>query len=321
MIKKLKSNKLIILFLLFICIIFVCNPAIYTKSAMNAISVWAFKLLPAMFPFFIITRIIVNLVEVKTNVMDKFFYKLYHTRNSSLIYFLSILSGYPMGAKLISNMYDLCRINNKEAKKMLSFCSVSGPMFIVGSVGVGILHSYKAGLIILIANILASLLNGLIYRGKEKSYEKFEFAGKPHNENLLLDSVFDAIQSILMVCGFIVVSFLLIDMLKNLKILNFLAIIASKIFKCDYNIALSCFEGTIEMTRGIIDLSNITIPLSVKAIISSTLIAFGGVSILLQSLSFLAKLNISKKTMIVQKTTQALLCLLITIPLALIFLK
>lgn len=322
MIKKLKSNKILILFLLFVCIVFIINPMAYAKSSLDAISVWAFKLLPVLFPFFVLTRIIVNLFDDGNSVMDKFFYKLYHTRCSAKIYFLSVLSGYPMGAKLICNMYELGRIDNIEAKRMLSFCSVSGPMFMIGTVGVGILHSYKAGVIILIANIIASLINGFIYRGKIGKNNNINYVGKKENNpNLLFESVYDGLKSILMVGGFIVISFLLIDMLKNLNILPSLSNFICKIFNCqqNFNIILCCLEGIVEMTRGIISLSVLSISLTTKTIISSTLIALGGISILMQSLSFLSKLNISKRTVCLQKLTQAVICLVSTIILCLIF--
>ena len=229
-----------------------------------------------------------------------------------------------MGAKLICNMHELKRIDNDEARKMMSFCSVSGPMFMIGTVGVGILHSYKAGVIILIANILASLLNGILYRGKiANKQNNLNYSGKKeYNPNLLFESVYDGMQSILMVGGFIVISFLLIEILNNLLVFPTIANAFCGLFNCkqNYNVILSCLEGMIEMTRGIISLSSSPVSLCVKTIISSVLIAFGGVSILMQSLSFLSKLNISKRTMCLQKFTQALICLAISVPLCLIFL-
>lgn len=298
------------------------KPETYTKCCLNAISVWSLKILPVMFPFFIFTRLIVNLSENKPNFMDKFFNKLYHTpKGSFLTFFLSILSGYPMGAKLICSMYDNNQTDSKNARKMLSFCSVSGPMFMLATVGIGILNSYKAGIIILISNIIASLFNGLIYRDKNDNF-KYTPIKKSSNANILSDSVYDALISILMVGAYIVLSFLIIEILKNLGVIYFLALCICKIFKCSQNVnivqAILC--GGIEMTNGILEISKINVSLSLQTIISSVVIAFGGISVLLQSINFLDKLKIPVKTMIKQKTTQAVLCLIIVIPLCIIFL-
>ncbi len=321
MIKFLKSNKIIILLILFVCIIFILNPELYSKSCLNAISVWTLKVLPVLFPFFVFTRIIVNLSEFKTNKMDKFFNNIYRVPKFGFkIFLLSVISGYPMGAKLICTLNEQGIIQKKEAEKMMSFCSVSGPMFIIGTVGVNIFLSYKAGLIILVANIIAALINGLIYR-KDKYVEKeVSYSGKK-NDNILSSSVYDATLSILMVCAYIVISFLIIDVLINLHVIDNLSNAICTIFNCPQNFDTikSSIIGIFEITRGIIELNNVNISLTLKTIIASGLIGFGGISILLQSLSFLNQLNISTKTIVKQKTTQALLCLIITIPLAIIF--
>lgn len=321
MIKFLKSNKIIILLILFVCIIFILNPELYSKSCLNAISVWTLKVLPVLFPFFVFTRIIVNLSEFKTNKMDKFFNNIYRVPKFGFkIFLLSVISGYPMGAKLICTLNEQGIIQKKEAEKMMSFCSVSGPMFIIGTVGVNIFLSYKAGLIILVANIIAALINGLIYR-KDKYVEKeVSYSGKK-NDNILSSSVYDATLSILMVCAYIVISFLIIDVLINLHVIDNLSNAICTIFNCPQNFDTikSSIIGIFEITRGIIELNNVNISLTLKTIIASGLIGFGGISILLQSLSFLNQLKISTKTIVKQKTTQALLCLIITIPLAIIF--
>lgn len=320
MIKLFKSNKFISLTLVIMCIIIMIKPNFYAKSCLNAISVWSMNVLPLLFPFFIFTRLIVNINTPKANFMDKFFGKLYHAPVGSFsTFFLATLSGYPMGAKLICTMYDNKQITSSQAKKMLSFCSVSGPMFMLGTVGLVMLKSYKAGLIILISNIIASLINGLIYRGKKE-----DITYKPtytKSSNILHDSVYDSLISILMVGSYIVLSFLIIDMLKALNIITFLSNTIIKLFnlKIESGVMQSFLAGLIEITRGILDLSNTGISLPLKTIISSSLIAFGGVSIFLQSINFLSKLKIPTKQIIMQKITQAILCLLITIPIALIF--
>lgn len=299
------------------------NPSIYAKSCLNAISVWAFKVLPLMFPFFIFTRLIVNLYQPKPNLMDKFFNKAYHAPIGSFsTFFLSTLSGYPMGAKLICSMHENKQITSAEAKKMLSFCSVSGPMFMLGTVGVAMLGNFKAGIIILISNIIASLLNGLIYRGKPSTNNNLVVCSSSNHDSLLADSVYDSLISILMIGSYIVLSFLVIDILTNLHIITLLSNAICCVFNLTkyHDIVQAFLQGQIEITRGILDLSVTSSSIKIKTILSSTLIGFGGFSVLLQSINFLSKVKIPVKTMIIQKATQALLCLAVSILLCLLFL-
>ncbi len=313
-------NTILVILLLTVCIIFIINPKEYASSCLDAISVWAIHVLPVLFPFFICARLIINLVGLNYSPMDKFFKKLYHTPTPSfLIFVLSCLSGYPMGAKLIASAYEQGAISKTDAKKILSFTSVSGPMFVIGTVGVGFMSSVKVGVLILVSNILASLINGFIYRGKiSKSEEKISLH---KNSNVSLsDTVYDSLISILMIGGFIVISFLLVDILTNLKILNYLCYgISHLFFGGKYqDIIFSSFCGLFEVTRGCLATSACACPLSVKAIISSVIVSFGGLSIILQTSSLTSKIGISTKYVILQKITQSIITLIIVIPLSLI---
>lgn len=321
MIKSLKSNKFIIIFLFAVCFIFILNPSTYANSCLNALSVWAFKVLPMLFPFFVFTRLIVSLVDTNNNPLDKFFSNVYNTpKGSFLIFFLSILSGYPMGAKLISALVLDNKINNDDAKKLFSICSVSGPMFIIGTVGIGIFNNYKVGVIILICNIIACLINGFLFsRNKPITHAVYSCKTKTTS---LSDCVYDSLISILIVGSYIVLSFLFVDLIKNLTLLqNFISTICS-VFPIEHldNIVNAIISCVFEITRGAIDISASSLSLQAKTIITSSSIAFGGVSILLQSMSFLKCSNIDTKTFLKMKISQALICLLVSVPIVLIFL-
>lgn len=321
MIKTLKSNKILISILFIVCLIIIFNPSVYAESCLNAVSVWAFKVFPLLFPFFILTRLILSLSSIKPSFMDKFFSKAYHVpAGSFFVFFLSILCGYPMGAKLISGLFENKQISQTDAKKMLSFCSVSGPMFMIGTVGVAIFSSYTAGLIIFTSNLIACLINGLIYRA-QASESKPQYLPK-QNENILADSVYDSLISILMVGAYIILSFIIIDLLKETNILHVISKSICGVFyiRPHQNIVESVLCGAVEITRGIIDLSITNIPLKLKAILSSGLIGFGGFSVMLQSISFLSKSKINLRYMALQKITQSAISLLISIPLCLLFL-
>ena len=112
-----------------------------------------------------------------------------------------------MGAKIICSYYEQNKITKDQAKHMMSFCSISGPMFMIGTVGVGIFCSFKAGLVILISNIIAALLNGFIHKNKPKEKINFEYLYN-HKDFSISDIVLDSLISILMVGGFVILSFL-----------------------------------------------------------------------------------------------------------------
>ena len=280
-------------------------------------------MLPVLFPFFIFTKIIVALIDPKQTKLDKVFFNIYHTpATSSSVFLLSLISGYPMGAKLVCDMYDRGIYSKQDAKRMLAFCSVSGPMFMVGTVGVAVFKNIKFGVVIMLANILACLVNGFIFRGKKPpnlaqvNNQITQTKQSIKNENILSNSVYDALISILMVGSFMVLAFLLIDVLKNTGILIVVSNLIAKITHVDANFVQALLTGGVEITRGIIDLAALACPMRLKLVFASCLIGFGGISIFMQSISFLNKLKIKPSYVLLQKIVQGLLALLFAVPLS-----
>ena len=167
---KKNSNKNYIalgIFIFAIIILIAINPSKYSAVAKNGIEVWAKILLPSLLPFFILTKLLAStgVVDGICSVFSPVMTKLYKCPSISCYsFFMSIITGYPVGSKLISDLYNIGKLTKNEAIKATSFCSNSGPMFILGSVAIGMFADKKMGVIILISHILGALANGLLYR-------------------------------------------------------------------------------------------------------------------------------------------------------------
>lgn len=313
---KVRYKTAVTLVLLLTITVFIISPKECMNATSNGIRVWVLNVVPALFPFFIITRIIIMLNQNSIPVLDKFTSRCFHASNSGLIYFLSLLSGYPIGAKLISGYYESGAIDKQTATKMFSFCSTSGPMFIVGTVGIGVFGNAWVGYILLAGHILGSFLNGLLYRGKTTAVNQFNLNIQKTNQS---DIMYDSIISILMVGGYIVFSSVIIHLLELTNILPLLSNFICKITPFNYDFIHSILCGLIEITNGLMMLGTACISNKLKIILASGLIAFSGICIMLQSLSFLNKIGIKKSTMLKQKLTQTILTLISTMILILIF--
>ena len=140
-------------------------PDISLLSARKAVNLWLFTIVPSMFPFFICIDLLTkNGMHVYAgNLTDGFFRRVFGVPGTAgFVYVSSVLSGYPTGAKILGEMYESRQILRKDVYDILTFCSTSGPLFILGAVGVGMLHSASAGGVILAAHYAGSLLTGLI---------------------------------------------------------------------------------------------------------------------------------------------------------------
>ena len=318
---KIKNNLLILLTSIILLSIII-NPATYIKSCINGILVWASVVLPALLPFIFFTKIMTELgvAEILSNKF-KLFSKIYNVPSIALyVFILSILSGYPVGSKILADLYEKGEITKEEAYKITTFTSNSGPMFILGSVGIGMLANKKLGLIILFSHITGALLNGLIYRNhKESSYKKYIKIDSGYNKQSLSDLMWNTVQSVLIIGGYIAIFFVIIEIINNLKILTPASSIISYIFNCDIQIINSIFNGIFEITRGCKELSILSLNEFTVGVLSCFIITFGGLATTMQGLTFLKKFEMKTSFFIKQKITHAILSTVICALLLLLF--
>lgn len=306
---KIRYKWVLTLVIMMAITLFIISPKACMDATSRGLKVWVLNVVPALFPFFILTRIIIMLNQTSIPVLDKFTSRCFNTSNAGLVYFLSLLSGYPIGAKLISGYYESGAIDKASATKMFSFCSTSGPMFIIGTIGIGVFGDAKVGYVLLIGHILGSFINGLLYRGKSTIHNDF----KPSVSKTSLNEImFDSINSILIVGGYIVFSSVIIELLSLSNLIPSIASLICKITPFNYTCVESILCGIIEITNGLIMLGRTSIGLNIKIILSSFIISFSGICIMMQSSAFLNKIGIKLSTMLKQKITQALFTTLIT---------
>ena len=314
-----KKKLIITICIFFVLINIIISPQKYINVSLSAIEVWAKVLLPALFPFFVFTKLLTSLGTVLQLSMSfkNVCYKLYKTPPiSSYLFFMSILTGYPVGSKLTADLYNNGQLSKSDAKKCITFTSNSGPMFIIGSVGIGMLLSKTAGYIIFASHILGAIVNGLLYRNI-KSYDKnnINYDIKAQ-QTTLSDCVMDSVTSILLIGGTVVVAFIFIEILNSINIFNPLIWLFGKI-GIDHNISSSAINGIFEITKGCLSTSLLSCSMSLKTILSSAIISFGGFSTVLQAMAFLKNI-VTYKFFVLQKTTHMIFSTIICVVLCLI---
>lgn len=299
---------------IFIMLLIVFNPAIFSESTISGIKLFFNSVLPGLLPFMFLTKLLteLGLVFKISKHFSKGSQKLFGTPGVSIYcFFMSIFSGYPIGAKIICDLYKQGQISSEDAKRMSIFCTTSGPIFVIGAVGVGMFSSFKLGVIIYISHILSSLICGigynLIFKSKNQTQTDIVFVSKT-DENIITKCLSDTINSLFLVGGFITIFYLLTEVFEILGIITFLTKILSKILPfLDASDISGFLYGLIEVTHGIKELS---LSLSPNIALICGLISFSGVSIIMQSMSFLKEAKIKTHTFIFSKCVQMLLSII-----------
>ena len=326
--QKINIHQLLLgLAIILIITMLVLNPKKYINSCYNGLLVWVKNVLPSLFPFLICTKILteINFFDGFTKKLEKPTAKLFKApKIASYVFLISIISGYPVGAKVISDLYKENVISEKTANKLTTFCSTSGPLFILGTVGTSLFCSPLIGYIMLFSHITSSVINGIIYRNKYVDSYSNDFQ-KNINKNynkIISNCMSNSITSILVVGGFITIFYIIIDILIDIKVISFLASGLDFILSpFNLKIGESVFCGLIEVTRGCISLSNASISNLAKCVVGTGLISFGGFSIHFQALAFLSECNIDTKFYFKQKISHFFLSMIIAFLIGFFILK
>ncbi len=315
------SRFIIILLTAFAMIMLIIFPEKYIDAVYDGIILFGLSVLPAMFPFFFFSNIITGLggADILSRITCKPLRKLFNSHDiGGYIFAMSVLCGYPIGAKLVADSYNKGIVNSEDCKKLISFTSTTGPIFVLGTIGSYMLHNYMAGVIILISHYLSAIINGLIYRGK-KSLSSSYTCPKPciSYDNLLSSSINSSLASVLAVGGYIAIFNLIIAIMCDLSIFEILATLFGKI-GIPNTLTYSFAMGLVEVTRGALTISTADLSLLLTIPTLSFIVTFGGLSVTLQSLTFLQSCNISAFYYLKTKLTQAIIAGVIAIPLTLL---
>ena len=308
---------LLSLLILSIMIIIISSPKRYTSGTIEGLKLFTFSVLPGLFPFMLLTKLLTELGTVIkfSNKLDKPAKFLFNTPGISLYaFFMSIISGYPIGAKIINDLHTKNTITDDDAKKMSVFCTTSGPIFVIGAIGCSMFNSYKIGIIIYASHIFSSIILGIIY-GHAKKSQNNEFKFKTFEtkkDNIFSYCINQTINSLFVVCAYITIFYLIAEILCGLNIFKFLSNCIYPIIKI-FNINKSSLDGflygILEVTRGAKVLSKNVNTLSIC--LTSGILSFSGISIIMQSMTFLKEAKIKMSSFIFNKTTHSILSFLI----------
>ncbi len=307
--KKIGYAALCVLLLCFGAAIIIF-PERYVNCCFQGFALWAECVLPSLFPF-----IVISLIFIKTGMADKaslplkkLTNKLNLPQNAAVCFVLSILSGYPAGSRMIAEFYDSGALTREDCDKLAPLCSTSGPLFILGSVGYKMFGDKILGVKIFIAHALSAIIFTLIYCRFRPKSRPAPPPAKLNDENLLYNVFYGATVSVAVAGGFIAFFYVAAQFLQDFNIFlpaeSFL-----KLFMEEKAAKALCM-GLAEATTGCRFLAESASPL--KGAVAGFIITFGGLSILLQQLSYLTKTGVRPIKFILIKFAQGILCFLLT---------
>ncbi|MCM1991076.1 sporulation integral membrane protein YlbJ [Oceanirhabdus seepicola] len=283
----------IVIFLLTITLILILlNPKLCISSAHQGVKLFYNSVFPSLFPFTVITGLILsfNGINVYSRIFGKVLCKpLNLPPTASFPLIVSLICGFPLGAKYTGILSKENHLNYDNATTTLIVASNASPLFVIGIVGAVLLKNIKLGYILFFINIISCYITGYIFSSK-KAYSFTSLNNikttKVNVGNAIKQSIEGALNTSLLVCAYITFFSVIIEYLNH-YILNLFPDFNSLIGKMLF--------GIIEITNGITMISETDTSLLVKLILISFLISFSGLSIFSQVYSLVYNVNLSFK--------------------------
>lgn len=314
MTKLLNSFVETFLFVLLVAVagLFTLSPTL-SGSVLDGINLWFACVLPSLFPFFIITACFsyLKITGKLCSKLSPLTNKLFRVNGSvGYAFFMSVISGYPMGAKVVSDLKENNALSKTESVRAAALCSTSSPMFLISSVGAFMFKNALFGVCLFVCHLLSALSVGFIFSFyKRKDLPTRSMLINPQKmDNLLYETVYSAVISALVVGGMITLFYLTTEILVTTKVLSPLISGLSTIIG-DSQVAKGIILGAFECTRGLKSVA--TCGTSLLSLCACAFICgFGGLSVIMQSIIYLKKAKIKTAPFFIAKILMAVLSVL-----------
>ncbi len=318
--KKIKTFFLTLSFFI-ITYLLLTFPKESLYFSFTGLQLWFNKMIPTLLPFMILTGVMIrlNLTENFVRILNPFLKPILNiSLNGIYVVVVGFLCGFPMGAKVIADLYLQNKISEKEASFLLSFCNNIGPIyfmsFVLPVLGLHKKTPYIFGMYGL-PFLYGIFLRHTIYKNdfkvqlhensndnsfhKSRKYPIFsaEVSGTFPLLDALDESIISGLYSISKLGGYMIL-FNLLNLIPQ-AIMN--GNMPGNSIGLDFNAILNCL---LEITSGINRMGT-SAPLIVLL-----LLPFGGFSCIAQTYSMIKETNLSLKKYIIHKLVLTIITIL-----------
>ncbi len=250
-------------------------------------------IIPTLFPFLILSSLLTDTAPRSNKQTSPLFTRLFRLPNAAMLpLFLGLLTGFPVGASTVAELYQNGSLKKEEAERLLLFANNTGPAFLFGGIG-ALFEDRRLSLLLFTVQLVTALLFGL-FSALGKAYpEKASMELCEKNPLSLVDSVVKATEATLHITGFILLFYVLLTAFEIL---------------CPNPYVLTLFSLVLEVgnaTRCVAALS--LCPLFLQASFLAFSLSFSGLSVYFQTRAVLKKSGLSLRFYLPAKLLQGLL--------------
>lgn len=282
----------------------VCLPAVA-----ETVSIFLRSVLPSIFPFYVCANLLldspvcVRAADRLSPVTQRLFGI---SGRGSFAILIGFVSGYPAGAKVSADLYKKNLISETEALTLSAFTNNCGPLFIIGTVGAGMLGNSRVGIGLWLIHIISAFAVGLLFRNRKKVIsgkrtfypDKNALSPRVNTAALISNAMTEAMMSMLPIAAAI------IFFSAFTAVLNALHIIPA---------GAKWLSGVVEITTGISNLTLSDMPYTAKLCLISAMAGWAGISVHIQVTGILTNAGLSCRKYICGKLCHMAIAAVLTL--------
>ncbi|MDR9854490.1 nucleoside recognition protein [Paenibacillus sp. VCA1] len=287
----------------------VSSPAPAFQASLQGLRLWWQIVFPALLPFLVLSEILIayGWIHALGAWLEPLMKRLFGLPGvGGWVLAMGMTTGYPGGAQSARRLFDQGELSGEDANRLAALSHFCNPMLVLVVIATGLMHEPSAGYIVLAVHWAAGLLAFLLLGRKRPADSKTSGndAGNKGNRKdgrsllvrslhaakvahakdargfgrLLGDSVTNAVQTLMMIGGYIIVFAVVIQ-------------IASRFLPS--GLPAYVLSGAFEVHLGTRDASAAVFAADrMQWSVISALLGFGGICAMLQSMSLLRKTGI-----------------------------
>ena len=183
---------------------------------------------------------------------------------------IGLVGGYPAGILAVAQLYRQGLVRREECHRMTAYCVGGGPGFVVSTVGTLLLGSLRAGVWLLLGQVVASLLIGLAL-GRGHRTEATNSIPTESTPAPFAHIVRDTCGSLLTMCGFVVLGAMTLSLCEAAGLATSLA----ALFHLPVGTVSALLASLVEVSSGSIAVAG----LGVSPVWLSLVLSWGGLAV------------------------------------------
>ena len=291
------------------------NSQTAVQAAAQAVERCAGVVFPSLFPFFVLSNLLVRSGVLRLRRGSKITRALFGVPAAGLsACLMGFCGGYPLGVSAACNLYTGGQLSRPQAERLLLFCNNTGPAFLFGMIGAASFPDVRICAALYAVHVLSALLCGLLLQRLHGARPETTPAPAASGGSCdLPGAIRDAFYAALQICGFVVFFAVLLQAALHAGPVRQLLDGIARRTGCSTAALQAAFSALLDLPSGVWASAQLQ-PLSLRFLLCACGVNWGGLCVYLQAMAIWRAAGLQAAGYLRAKLLQTALSALLSLP-------